>query len=242
MDTHYRAKSFTFTDGADCRKSFSVITLFKAAIARWYAAARRIAFLMLLVSPVLGQQKSVEGAKAEAKATRTLTNDNISIGSSQSSDRLPPIPGAINCGKDLKCFLPSLDKATPAAIKRSETVREGTAVVTMESVWWTSEFAADRCTVSFRVDNLDAKLNEDVVPDDPKAHADVEAKLAEMKRDFESFRGKTETCSMTIRDLRTVMTSSAWSLISLGPASGFGKTCSGPMFNGQKGQRPNDNK
>jgi hypothetical protein len=145
----------------------------------------------------------------------------------------------MNCGKDLKCFLPALDKATPVAVIRSETVREGAGIVTMNSVWWTSEYTADRCTVSFRVDALDAKVNDEVVPDDPKARAEVEAKLAQMKRDFESLRGKPQTCSLTIRGLKAVMTSSAWSLISLGPASDFGKTCSGPMFNAQKRSSPN---
>jgi hypothetical protein len=130
----------------------------------------------------------------------------------------------------------------PAVLTRTETVKEGTAVVTMESTWWTGQFAADRCTVSFRVDTLSARVNEEVVPDDLKAHAAVEERLAEMKRDFENIRGKTQTCSMAVRDLRTVMTSSAWSLVSLGPASGFGKNCSGSMFDAPQSPRTNGNK
>jgi hypothetical protein len=150
---------------------------------------------------------------------------------SQSSDGLPQISGLIKCGRDLKCFLQALDNVTPSAIMRSETAEVGTGVVTSNSTWWTTQFAADRCTVWFRVEAFEAKVNEKVVPDNPNAaRVATEGKLAEMKRDFETIRGKTGTCVLAVKDLKALMTAPSWSLMSLGPASNFGKTCSGPAF------------
>ena len=99
------------------------------------------------------------------------------------------IPGLIKCGKDLKCFLPALDKGVPAAVTRSETVKEGTAVVTMDSTWWTTQCVADRCSVSFRVDTLEARVNDDVVPDDAKIRAGVESRFAENEAGFRKHSG-----------------------------------------------------
>ena len=106
-------------------------------------------------------------------------------------------------------------------------------MVTSNSTWWTTQFSAERCTVSLRLDSLAAKVNEKVVAQFPKeARAAAEAKLVEMQRDFESIRGKTGTCSLAVKDLKALMISSSWTLMSLGPASNFGKTCSGPAFEG----------
>jgi hypothetical protein len=54
--------------------------------------------------------------------------------------------------------------------------------------------------------------------------------MAEMNRDFETIRGKTETCTLAVKSLKALMTSPYWSLMTLGPASNFGKNCSGPAF------------
>jgi len=194
-------------------------------------AAEVFVLLAVLISPAAAQQNDPETSKTPSKPRHVFTNDDIQRADSQSNDGLPQIPGLIKCGRDLKCFLQALDSATPAAVRRSETAEEGTGVVTSNSTWWTTQFAADRCTVSFRVETLEAKVNEKVVPDSPKAARDaVEKKLAELNRDFETIRGKTETCTLTVKDLKVLMTSPSWSLMSLGPASNFGKNCSGPAF------------
>ena len=108
-------------------------------------------------------------------------------------------------------------------------------MVTSSSTWWTTQFTGDRCTVSFRVDAIDAKVNEEVVPKALRQAA--EDKLAEMKRDFEAVRGKTETCSLTLKDLKALMRSSSWSLMGLGPASNFGRDCSGPGFGSSRDKK-----
>jgi hypothetical protein len=158
-------------------------------------ATKIILSLVVLISLAGAQQNGGDAPKAAPKPRRIFTNEDLNDG--PSDDGLPPIPGLIRCGQDLNCFLQALDKATPAALTRTEIAREGTAVVTSNSTWWTTQFAADRCTVSFRVDAIDAKVNEDVVQKAAR-HA-VEDKLAEMKRDFESVRGKTGTCSLALQ-------------------------------------------
>jgi hypothetical protein len=205
--------------------------------------AKGLLLLAILVFPAAAQQTDRETSKAPPKPRHVFTNDDLEGAGSQSSDGLPQIPGLIKCGRDLKCFLQTLDSATPAAITRSENAEEGTGVVTSNSTWWTTQFAADRCTVSFRVDTFEAKVNEKVVQDSPKATRDaVEGKIAEMNRDFETIRGKTETCTLAVKDLKALMTSPSWSLMGLGPASNFGKNCSGPAFGTLHGPLLNDKK
>jgi len=180
-------------------------------------AAKVLLFLVVLISPAVAQQNDRETPKVPSKPRRVFTNDDMKGADSQSSDGLPQIPGLIKCGKDLKCFLQALDSATPAAVTRNETAEEGTGVVTSNSTWWTTQYAADRCTVSLRIDALEAKVNEKVVPDSPKAARDaVESKLAEMNRDFETIRRNTGTCNLAVKDLKALMTSPSWSLMSLG--------------------------
>jgi len=200
--------------------------------------AKVILLLIVLISPAAAQQNGGEAPKAPPKPRHIFTNEDLNGG--PSDDGLPPIPGLIKCGQDLKCFLQALDKATPAALTRTEIAKVGTAVVTSSSTWWTTQFAADRCTVSLRVEAVDAKVNEEVVPQ--AARDAAENRLAEMKRDFESVRGKKGTCSLAIKDLKALMTSSAWSLMSLGPASNFGKNCSGPAFETSPASLGNDKK
>jgi len=190
-----------------------------------------LVMLMALLSPAAAEQNGGQPPKPRPKAGRVLTNDDVQSGPSQADDGLPPIPGLIKCGKDIKCFVEALDKATPAAVTRTEEAEEGTALVTSTSTWWTAQFAAERCLVSFRVDALSARVNEKAVPERPKAVRDAaEAKLAEMIRDFKGIRGKTETCSLAVKDFKALMRSTSWSLMSLGPASNFGKDCTGPAF------------
>jgi hypothetical protein len=192
--------------------------------------------LVVLISLAAAQQSGRDASQAPRKPRHVYTNEDLS----RSDEELPPAPGLVKCGQDLRCFLRALDKGTPAAVTRTEITREGTAVVTSNSTWWTTQFAADRCTVEFRVDAIDASVNEEVVPQ--AAHHAVEDKLAEMKRDFESVRGKTETCSLTVKDLKSLMTSSSWSLMSVGPASNFGKNCSGPGFDSPRAPLESDKK
>jgi hypothetical protein len=207
------------------------------------AVTKVLPLLAVLISPAAAQQNGREAPKAPSKPVHVFTNDDIKGSSSQSGDGLPQIPGLIKCGKNLKCFLQALDSAKPAAVTRSETAEQGTGVVTSDSTWWTTQFASEQCTVSFRVDTLEAKVNEKVVLDSPQAVRDAaEGRLAEMKRDFETIRGKTETCTLAVKDLRALMTSPSWSLMSLGPASKFGKNCSGPAFDMPHGQSLNDKK
>jgi hypothetical protein len=206
-------------------------------------ATKVLLFSVVLISPAAAQQNGRETTKSPAKPRHVFTNDDVEGSDSESSDGLPQIPGMIKCGKDLKCFVQALDNATPAAVTRSETAEQGTGVVTSNSTWWTTQFASGQCTVSFRVDALEAKVNEKVVPESPKAVRDVvEGRLAEMNRDFETIRGKTETCTLAVKDFRALMTSPAWSLMSLGPASKFGKNCSGPAFDAPHRQSLNDKK
>jgi hypothetical protein len=200
------------------------------------ARATVLLSLLCLISPAAAEQNGGESRQARTKPGHIFTNDDIEGSAAHSDDGLPPVPGLVKCGKDIKCFLEALDRATPAALTRTETAREGSAVVTSTSTWWTTEFTAEKCKVSLRVDAIDAKVNERVVPQHPKAIRDaVEAKIAEMQRDFESIRGKTSTCSLAVKDFKTLMTSASWSLMSLGPASNFGKNCSGPAFDAPDG-------
>ena len=193
--------------------------------------AKVLLLLAVLISPAAAQQNDRETAKTPSKPRHVYTNDDLKGADSQSGDALPEIPGLIKCGKDLECFLQALDSATPAAVTRSETKEVGTGVVTSNSAWWTTHYAADRCTVSFRVDTFEAKVNENVVPASPLSARDaVEAKIAEMNRDFETIRGQTETCTLAVKSLKALMISPYWSLMTLGPASNFGKNCSGPAF------------
>jgi hypothetical protein len=194
--------------------------------------------LLVLISLAAAQQNGAEAPKAPSRARRIFTNEDLNFGPSDGG--LPPIPGLIKCGQSLRCFLQALDKASPAALTRTEIAKSGTAVVTSNSTWWTTQFVADRCTVSLRVDAIDAKVNEEVVPQATR-HA-VEDKLVEMKRDFETVRGKTGTCSLALKDLKALMTSSSWSLMSLGPASNFGKSCSGPAFDTSRALLEKDKK
>jgi len=206
-------------------------------------ASAMVLLLLVVNSPAAAQQNSGETPEAHPKPRRIFTNDDIERGAFQPDDGLPPIPGLAKCGKDIKCFLEALDKATPAAVTRTETAKEGTAVVTSSSTWWTTQFSTERCTVSFRVDALAAKVNEEVVPENPKAVRDAaEAKIAEMIRDFGKIRGRAETCSLAIKDFKALMKASSWSLMSLGPASNFGKNCSGPGFGGPHGAVSNEKK
>jgi len=199
--------------------------------------------LLFLISPAAAQQNGGESHQARPKPGRIFTNDDIESLPSEADDGLPPIPGLIKCGKDIKCFLEALDKAAPAGVTRNEEAEEGTAVVASSSTWWTTQFAAGRCIVSFRVDALSAKVNEKVVPERPKALRDaLEAKFAEMIQDFESIRGKTETCSLAVKDFKILMKSPSWSLMNLGPVSNFGKNCSGPAFDAPHGLFSNERK
>ena len=51
-----------------------------------------------------------------------------------------------------------------------------------------------------------------------------------MNRDFETIRGKTGTCTLPVKGLKALMISPYWTLVTLGPATNFGKNCSGPAF------------
>jgi len=70
----------------------------------------------------------------------------------------------------------------------------------------------------------------------------VEAKMAEMNRDFATIRGKTETCTLPAKNLKVLMISPYWSLMTLGPASNYGKNCSGPAFDSPHGPLLNNKK
>jgi hypothetical protein len=70
----------------------------------------------------------------------------------------------------------------------------------------------------------------------------VEAKMAEMNRDFATIRGKTETCTLPAKNLKALMISPYWSLMTLGPASNYGKNCSGPAFDSPHGPLLNNKK
>ncbi len=146
------------------------------------------------------------------------------------NDGIPSIPGLINCGTSVQCFLDALNKPAPVAVTRTEIVEQGTAVITSKSVWWVT-CAGDRCAVSFRVDDFEAKINEKflaTIP--PETRSTAEERLNQMKRDFGNIRGKTGTCAIALKDVRPLVTGPALSLMTLGPVSNFGKTCSGPAF------------
>ena len=188
--------------------------------------------LLITISPAAAQQDDrAAPPKAPPRARRIFTNDDLQSPASDADEGLPHIPGLIKCGREVKCFLEALDSASPAAVTRLETVEQGTGLVTSNSTWWTAACADGRCTVSFRVDAFEAKVNEKVVPANPKASRDaVEEGIAKMNRDFAAIRGKTSTCTLAVKDLKAMMTGSSLTLMSLGPASNFGKNCSGPGF------------
>jgi hypothetical protein len=194
-------------------------------------AAKLLLLVAVVISPAAAQQNDQQTTKAPSKPRHVYTNDDLKGTDSQSGDALPQIPGLVKCGTDLKCFLQALDTAALASVTRNETVEQGTGVLTSNSIWWITRRAAAQCEVSFRVNAFEAKVNEKVAQGSPKSARDaVEAKIAEMNRDFEAIRGATGTCTLAVKDLKALMTSPAWSLMSLGPASNFGKNCSGPAF------------
>jgi hypothetical protein len=190
----------------------------------------QFAFLFVVLTPPAGAQQNNQQPKAPS-TRRVFTNDDVEKAAPQSADGAPQIPGLVQCGTDLKCFLTALDSATPAVITRSETVEVGDAIANSNSTWWTSQFTTDRCTISFRVNTFEARLNAKVVPPTSPDHDVAESKLAEMKRDFDKVRGQPSTCTVAIKDLKILMTPPSWSLMSLGPATSFGKNCSGALFN-----------
>jgi hypothetical protein len=205
------------------------------------ALASASVLLLAMFATAAASQQNGENAAKSSKPPRVYTNDDVGRSHSRYDKEVPEIPGLIKCGEDVDCFLQALDDATPAALTRIETAEQGTAVVTSESTWWTTKFDAGRCTLSFRVDSLDATVNGKVV--DAKAARDAaEAKLEEMKRDFASVRGQTETCTLAVKDVKGLMTSASWSLMALGPASQFGKSCSGPGFGFPPNPLPKDKK
>jgi hypothetical protein len=192
----------------------------------------QFAFVLVFLTPSLGtQQSNSQPPKAPSTQRHVFTNDDVEGAAPQSAYLAPQIPGLIQCGTDLKCFLKALDTATPAAVTRIETVEVGTAILASNSTWWTTQFTGARSTVSFRVDSLEAKVNPKVVPETSAAYAAVEAKLAEMLRDFGGeIRGQTSTCTLSVQDLKALMTLPSGSLLGLGPASNFGKNCTGAGF------------
>jgi hypothetical protein len=114
----------------------------------------------------------------------------------------------------------------------------GGGIDTVKSVKKLADVAA-----SFRVDTFEAKVNEKVVPATPQAARDAAAaKIAEMNRDIETIRGKTETCTLPVKNLKALMISPYWSLVTLGPASNYGKNCTGPAFDKPHGLLLNDKK
>ena len=199
-------------------------------VSRLFPAACSLTFLLSVMFLSAGAAQQNGGAKA-SKPGRVYTNDDIARAHSRYDNDVPEIPGLIKCGEDLDCFLRALEDGAPAAVTRGETAEQGTAVVSSNSTWWTTRFSAGRCTVSFRVDSLEAKVNEKVVPAVPRAaRGAAQARLEQMKRDFAEVRGKSSVCSVNVKDLKALMTSAAWSPMALGPVTNFGKDCSGPGF------------
>lgn len=165
--------------------------------------------LLGVILATAGAAQQNEGAKP-SKPPHVYTNDNIGRAHSRYDSEVPEIPGLVKCGEDLDCFVRALDNGVPAAVTRDETAEQGTAVVSSNSTWWTTKFSAGRCTVSFRVDSLDAAVNDKIVPVDAKAtRAAAEARLEQMKRDFAEVRGKTSACTVSVKDLKGLMTSAA---------------------------------
>ena len=188
-------------------------------------------------------RKQSQRSNAQTKSRRVLTNDDFAAAGHSSEAGVPEIPGLVKCGRDLNCFLEALDRSAPAAVTRNETAEQANAVVTAASTWWVANFAAEKCTVSFRVEAFKAEVNEKVVQDKPKAVRDaIEARIAESNKDFEQIRGKTNTCTMSRKDFKVVMMSRSLSLMSLGPATHMGKDCSGSMFQPLPSPSPNDKK
>ncbi len=175
-------------------------------------------------------------AAPQPKARRVFTNDDLERGRPQSS--VPSIPGLVDCGADVQCFVKALDSATPAAVRRRESESEGRGgLLTMSSnsTWWTTGYTGARCTVSFRVDEFEEKADEKIFRDMAQAERDtVQRKIAEFNRGFETIRGQISTCNLAVKDLKAVMTSPRLSLLRLGQASNFGKDCTGPGFGSKK--------
>lgn len=198
--------------------------------------AKVLLLLLTLVSMTAAQET---GGNSASKPPHVYTNDDFPRPGTDFDDALPEIPGLIHCNGDRACFLRAIDEATPAALRRTETAEPGTAIVNSRSVWWTTEFAGERCTVSFRVDAVEAKVNEKLMAAKPKAEHDAaEARIEAMVRDFQEVRGKTETCTLAVRDLKALMSSSSWTLLALGPMTNFGKACSGPGFDSPNPSQP----
>jgi len=193
-----------------------------------FRAAKVLLLLAVAMSAAAAQQSDPQPNKTPAKPRHVYTNDDFKGAGSESGDALPQIPGLIKCGTDLKCFLNAIDSASPAAVSRSENVEQGTGALTSHSTWWTTHCAADQCTFSFRFDAFEAKVNEKVVQESsPATRSLVESRIADMNRDFGPIRGQTGTCTLAVKDLKELMTSPMWSLMSLGQASNLGKSCTG---------------
>ena len=189
---------------------------------------------VMLAAPAAAQQGESDSSKPAPKAHRTFTNDDVgsniagSPDARSSDDGIPPIPGLVKCGQDVDCFLRALDKNTPSTVTRDERLELGGVVLSSNSVWWTSRVDPNQVVVSLRVDAFDASMKEGA--ELPQANHDTAAaKMAELNRNFETIRGKNGTCLLPTSALKAMM-KSPWSLMSLGIASGLGKTCTGPAF------------
>ncbi len=168
-------------------------------------------------------------AKEGKKAAKVLTNDELSPGQ---ADKLPPnlAPGTQSCGTDQKCFLAAIDKGTLAWMIKSEKAYEESALVSTSTTWWTTGFEGDICSVSIRLNEFSAEIDEERAKRRPQDRARIEAMLAQLKVETPNIIGKENTCRLTRADLKKALTGTGLSVTTAAVLAFYDKSCTGPLF------------
>ena len=163
---------------------------------------------------------------------RVLTTEDVATPDPSMNVTIPDIPNLVRCAKNEQCFLENIDKGIPAFLTRTETEKPlNDGIITATISWWTTSYSGNTATLSFRVEDFKARINEAVFENrTEQARKERESKIAEAIRDFEKVRKQDNTCTLSRRDLKAVLTSSAMSLMTIGPATNLGKSCTGAMF------------
>lgn len=193
-----------------------------------------VLFLLLAALPVWTQSlgeiaRKNRETKESKKAARVLTNDDLSP---NQADKLPPNlpPGAQNCNTDQKCFLEAIDKGTIAWMIKSEKAYEESVLLSTSTTWWTTGYTVDKCSVSIRLNEFSAVIDEERAKRRPQDRARIEAQLAELKQQSPNVLGKENTCLLTRADVRKALTGTGLSVTTVAVLAFYGKSCTGPLF------------
>jgi len=168
-------------------------------------------------------------AKEGKKAAKVLTNEDLSP---NQADKVPPnLPvGTQNCNTDQKCFLEAIDKGTLAWFIKAEKAYEESVLLTTSTTWWTTGYAGNKCSVSIRLNEFSAEIDEERAKRRPQDRARIEAQLAQLKQESPNVLGKENTCLLTRADVRKALTGTGLSVTTAAVLSFYDKSCTGPLF------------